>query len=84
MMERVLRAPTGWFDRTPIGRILNRFSSDMQSIDREAIGNVMTFVSCVFMPIVAAFTIGSLPGFWPLYIILTVVLALALRTARYR
>jgi ABC-type multidrug transport system fused ATPase/permease subunit len=29
-----MRAPMGWFERTPMGRILNRFSSDMQEIDK--------------------------------------------------
>uniref|UniRef100_A0A7S2SS28 ATP-dependent transporter ycf16 n=1 Tax=Rhizochromulina marina TaxID=1034831 RepID=A0A7S2SS28_9STRA len=81
MMERVLRAPTGWFDKTPVGRILNRFSSDIQAIDRQAMGNMMTFISCVFMPLVAAFTIGSLPGFYYLYIVLFFVLVSALNTA---
>jgi ATP-binding cassette, subfamily C (CFTR/MRP), member 1 len=34
MAEHVMRAPMGWFERTPMGRILNRFSSDMQEIDK--------------------------------------------------
>lgn len=59
MMDRVIRAPTGWFDKTPIGRVINRFSSDMQSIDREAMGNIMQFISCSFMPILSAYVIAS-------------------------
>lgn len=30
MVARVIRAPTGWFDQTPVGRVQNRFSSDIE------------------------------------------------------
>ena len=29
MLRRVLRAPVAWFEATPSGRLLNRFSSDV-------------------------------------------------------
>jgi ABC-type multidrug transport system fused ATPase/permease subunit len=32
-LAMVLRCPLGWFDITPIGRILNRFSEDVNSVD---------------------------------------------------
>ena len=35
MLSRVLRAPAWWFDATPLGRVLNRFSSDLASVDSE-------------------------------------------------
>ncbi|KAG9320549.1 hypothetical protein KVV02_000366 [Mortierella alpina] len=33
LMERVMRLPQAFFDTTPLGRIINRVSSDMNSID---------------------------------------------------
>lgn len=33
LLDRVLKATVGFFDTTPLGRILNRFSSDLYSVD---------------------------------------------------
>ncbi|KAF8317395.1 hypothetical protein DL93DRAFT_2125118 [Clavulina sp. PMI_390] len=33
MLTAVLRAPLGWFERTPMGRILNLFSKDVNVVD---------------------------------------------------
>jgi ATP-binding cassette, subfamily C (CFTR/MRP), member 4 len=33
MIEKILRSKVVYFDQTPVGRILNRFSTDMGSLD---------------------------------------------------
>ena len=35
MTSSVLRARVSWFDSTPLGRVLNRFASDIAAIDKD-------------------------------------------------
>lgn len=47
LLERVMKATARFFDTTPVGRIINRFSRDIQVIDQELSGNVMMVLNLV-------------------------------------
>uniref|UniRef100_A0A7E4UZL6 ABC transporter domain-containing protein n=1 Tax=Panagrellus redivivus TaxID=6233 RepID=A0A7E4UZL6_PANRE len=46
LLMSLLRSPMAFFDRTPMGRILNRLSKDIQSIDNEVPGKITYVMSC--------------------------------------
>ncbi|OBA23299.1 hypothetical protein METBIDRAFT_29808, partial [Metschnikowia bicuspidata var. bicuspidata NRRL YB-4993] len=50
-VERVLRVPMSYMDTTPMGRIINRFTKDTDTLDNE-IGNQLRMVVYIFSNIV--------------------------------
>lgn len=46
MLDCMLRAPMSFFDSTPIGRIVNRFSKDQSSID-DLLSSIFADVKCL-------------------------------------
>ncbi|GFR66633.1 LOW QUALITY PROTEIN: multidrug resistance-associated protein 1 [Elysia marginata] len=48
MLDRVLKAPMSFFDSTPLGRIVNRFSRDIETLDNQLPNIVFMLITCVF------------------------------------
>ncbi|KNE73270.1 hypothetical protein AMAG_20735 [Allomyces macrogynus ATCC 38327] len=48
LLNRILGARISWFDSTPVGRILNRFSADIYTIDHDIIATVTFTAYSVF------------------------------------
>ncbi|KAJ1736287.1 Transporter of the ATP-binding cassette (ABC) [Coemansia biformis] len=45
LLHTVLRAPVRFFDTTPVGRLINRFSKDMETIDQALSSSLAIFVT---------------------------------------
>ncbi|KAJ2787455.1 Transporter of the ATP-binding cassette (ABC) [Coemansia interrupta] len=68
LLHTVLRAPVRFFDTTPVGRLINRFSKDMETIDHSLNSSLAIFLTeliasfailIVIAVITPAFTIGA-------------------------
>ena len=45
LLDVILKAPMSFFDTTPLGRIINRFSKDMYTIDEKLCQTIMSYLS---------------------------------------
>ncbi|KAI5859651.1 putative ATP-binding cassette transporter protein [Durotheca rogersii] len=67
----VLRAPLRWLDRVPLGRILNRFTSDFHIVDTRTAYS-LTFAASAFMNLVGVIVAGLFVS--PVIIVLAALL----------
>lgn len=64
LVKAILFAPVRFFDTTPIGRIINRFSKDVRSVD-ESLGNYLqtTFIYVLEVFLLMTILSGLVPAF---------------------
>lgn len=71
LLDSILRAPTSFFDTTPLGRILSRFSKDLYAIDLELSDQLDFFL---FSTLQVVISIGTIMFVTPLFGVVVVPL----------
>ncbi|KAJ3251482.1 hypothetical protein HK103_002386 [Boothiomyces macroporosus] len=82
LLHRVLQAPLRFFETTPVGRILNRFSKDLDFIDSAVMDMLHFFLDRLFNTIIIIIVVGTIsPAF--LLAIPPIAVAFVLITQKY-
>jgi ABC-type multidrug transport system fused ATPase/permease subunit len=72
MLSNILRSPMSFFDTTPLGRILNRFSKDIDVID-QVIPQSMSAFLMTFFSVLGTIIVISVSSPWFLIVILPLI-----------
>jgi len=60
MLDHILKAPTSWFDVTPLGRIINRFTGDISTAD-SGVSAIAAIILCIGVDVL--FNLGTIAVF---------------------
>ncbi|CAF3410899.1 unnamed protein product [Rotaria socialis] len=79
MFQRLIRCPIHFFDMNPIGRILNRFTKDVATMDDNLPLTVFDFLNCLFLVFGTIALVGILNPFSFIPAVLAAIAMLLLR-----
>ncbi|GIY33687.1 multidrug resistance-associated protein 1 [Caerostris darwini] len=87
MLDSVLKSPMSFFDTTPTGRIINRFTTDLEIMDNQLFYQIGGCLNCIFSAIACFIVIGMntpifLVSLIPLGIAYGLILVLHINTYR--
>ena len=69
MLDRIMKSPMSFFDTTPQGRLLNRFTKDVDSIDTSIRLNIRQFLNSLFRCLITVIVISLESPIFLLFII---------------
>ncbi|KAK9487533.1 hypothetical protein V1527DRAFT_460806 [Lipomyces starkeyi] len=73
LLNAIMRAKPRFFDSTPVGRIINRFSKDIESIDREVAVDALSFIHSILS---VGVIIGVISVIVPAFLLIGVVISI--------